>query len=392
MSGLRMPGVFKAEGVVLRHSRGCASFLGSGCDCSPAFQAQVYARGRGKTVRRSFRSLAEARAWRAQAQVDLRRGALSVPTRVTLAQAAETWLAAAEVGVVRTRSGRAYKPSALRTYRGALGLYLLPSLGSLRLSAITRNRVQDLVDGLVAAGHAPSTVRNAVLPLRAIYRRAVEREEVSVNPTVKLRLPAVLGRRERVACPVQARALLDALPVEDRAWWAIALYAGLRRGELMALGWEHVDLDAGLIRVERSWDRRAGFIEPKSRAGVRRVPLPSALRAELVALALRHGRPRGGLVFSRDGERPLDSSTMSERAKRAWRTAGVDPVGLHECRHSYASLMIAAGVNAKSLCAYMGHSSITVTLDRYGHLLPGNEVQAAGLLDRYLDAAVRSVS
>lgn len=60
------------------------------------------------------------------------------------------------------------------------------------------------------------------------------------------------------------------------------------------------------------------------------------------------------------------------------------PVGFHEARHSYASLAIAAGVNAKALSTYMGHSSITVTLDRYGHLMPGNESDAAALLDTYL--------
>ena len=64
------------------------------------------------------------------------------------------------------------------------------------------------------------------------------------------------------------------------------------------------------------------------------------------------------------------------------------PIGLHEARHSYASLMIAAGVNAKALSTYMGHASITITLDRYGHLFPGNEAEAAGLLDTYLAAAL----
>jgi integrase len=63
---------------------------------------------------------------------------------------------------------------------------------------------------------------------------------------------------------------------------------------------------------------------------------------------------------------------------------GLDPIGLHECRHTFASLMIAAGVNAKALATYMGHSSVTITLDRYGHLMPGNEDEAAGLLDEYL--------
>jgi integrase len=63
------------------------------------------------------------------------------------------------------------------------------------------------------------------------------------------------------------------------------------------------------------------------------------------------------------------------------------PVGLHECRHTYAAFMIAAGVNAKALSTYMGHSTITITLDRYGHLLPGNEHEAATLLDNWLERA-----
>ena len=63
-------------------------------------------------------------------------------------------------------------------------------------------------------------------------------------------------------------------------------------------------------------------------------------------------------------------------------------MGLHECRHTFASLMIAAGVNAKALSTYMGHSSITITLDRYGHLMPGNEQGSAGLLNDYLKSAL----
>ena len=67
--------------------------------------------------------------------------------------------------------------------------------------------------------------------------------------------------------------------------------------------------------------------------------------------------------------------------------AALEPITLHECRHTFASLMIAAGVNAKALSTFMGHSSITITLDRYGHLFPGNEAEAAGLLDAFLERA-----
>ena len=79
--------------------------------------------------------------------------------------------------------GEPYKPSALRRYEAALRKTLLPELGTLRLSAVTRARIQRLVDELIQAGYAPSTVCNAVLPLRAIYRRALEQEVVAINPT-----------------------------------------------------------------------------------------------------------------------------------------------------------------------------------------------------------------
>ena len=90
-------------------------------------------------------------------------------------------------------------------------------------------------------------------------------------------------------------------------------------------------------------------------------------------------------MFSNHRGQPFASGWIAERASAAWRKAGLEPIGLHECRHTYAAFMIAAGVNAKALATYMGHSSITITLDRYGHLMPGNEQQAAHMLSSYLE-------
>src|SRR5439155_7001872 len=103
--------------------------------------------------------------------------------------------------------------------------------------------------------------------------------EVAVNPTLKLSLPALKPTRERVARPEEAAGLIAALPLADRALWATALYAGLRRGELQALDWADLDLEQRLMRVERAWDRRAGLIEPKSKAGKRRVPISETCAA-----------------------------------------------------------------------------------------------------------------
>ena len=153
--------------------------------------------------RRTFATVGEARAWRLEMQVAVRRGLARAPSAVTLREAAAEWLSAAEAGIVRTRSGEVYKPSALRSYREALKSGLA-ELGDLRLTALTGNHVQDFVDRQVAAGRAPSTVRNSLLPLRAMYRRALQRGEVGVNPTLRLSLPAARARRERVARPEEA--------------------------------------------------------------------------------------------------------------------------------------------------------------------------------------------
>jgi integrase len=338
-----------------------------------------------KTIRKTFRTLAEARTWRHESQVALRKGLLRSPSQTTLTEAADAWLAAAEAGSVRTRTGEAYKPSAVRAYRQALRHRVLPLLGSRRLTAISHNTVQDFADQLSADGLSPSSVRNTILPLRAIFRRAHRRGEIAINPTFGLTLPAVRGQRERVAAPTEVGPLLDALNPNDRVIFATALYAGLRAGELQALQWEDIDLLGNVIQVRRGWDRQAGFVAPKSRSGNRRVPVTASLRRELLHHRLQQGTGAQGFVFPNpDGTKPFNPGTLKLHTTKAWKVSGLTPIGLHECRHSYAAYMIAAGINSKALSTYMGHSSITITLDRYGHLLPGNEPQAADLLDAWL--------
>ncbi len=93
-----------------------------------------------------------------------------------------------------------------------------------------------------------------------------------------------------------------------------------------------------------------------------------------------------GRVFASDRQ----IRAQADRAGDVWKDASLTRITLHEARHTYASLMIAAGVNAKALSSYMGHANIAITLDRYGHLMPGNEAEAATLLDAYLDRGARA--
>jgi integrase len=220
--------------------------------------------------------------------------------------------------------------------------------------------------------------------LGAIYARAVHRDEIEISPTLGVKVPAARNGRERFATPDEATRLLAAVPKRDRAVWATAMYAGLRRGELMALRWTDIDLRAGTIDVRRSWDPEHGPGDTKNR-NRRRVPIAATLREHLAVERLR--QPHGvALCFGLAANRPFRADRLQERADNAWKNAELERLTLHDCRHTFASFAIAAGVNAKALSSYMGHSSVAITLDRYGHLMPGNEAEAAALLDVYLNA------
>ena len=158
----------------------------------------------------------------------------------TLREAWTVWLEGAKAGTIRTRSGDPYKPSALRSYDLGMEARVLPVLEGVKVSRLELRDFQDLADQLLADGHDPSTIRNTFMGVRALYRRAVARGEVAVNPTAGLQLPAVRGRRDRIASVNEADKLLAVLPAGDRALWATAFFAGLRRGELMALDVNHV--------------------------------------------------------------------------------------------------------------------------------------------------------
>jgi integrase len=369
-----------STGITPRHARRCTAKNGGDCTCTPTWQASAYDARTGRKVRKTFSTKTAAKQWRQDAYTALRSGELSADRGSILGVAAEQWLADVRAGYVTNRSGDPFKPSAIRAYEKNLRLRVLPVLGYLRLREIKPRDVQALVDGLVRDGLAPATIDATLTPLRSLYRRAVVRGEATSNPTRGVEKPAVRCKPRRIVPPDEAAAMIDALPPEARVLWATAFYAGLRYGELVALRWRDVDLATGVIQVRRGWDPVEGEIEPKSRKGRRAVPVPAVLRDYLVEHRMRGGE---GRVFGSASK----VRRQAEAAAKVWRERGLSVLAPHEARHTYASLMIAAGVNAKALSTFMGHANISITFDLYGHLFPGSEAQAADLLDNYLARA-----
>jgi integrase len=385
-----------SEGIRVRHSRACRTAASGRCNCKPSYEAFVFLKRQGRKVRKTFPTQAAAKAWRADALTAANRGRLRAPTQIKLRDAAEAFIKGARDGAIPTRSGRRYKPATLRGYERALRLRVYPALGDTRLSDITRADVQDLADQLTADGLSASTVQNTLDPLRKVFDRAVRRDVVAVDPTEGLELRRPDGKRDRIAAPAEAAKLLAALPDDERALYATAMYAGLRRGELRALRWSDIDLPGRRIRVERGWDDEEGEQDGKSDAARRPVPIPKPLSRELAAHKLRTGRDGDALVFGMTAIAPFDPSGVRRRALAAWKAANkqrdaddqLEAIGLHESRHTCASGLIASGANPKTIQEVMGHATIAVTFDIYGHLMPGGLDDALEAFDAYLAAAV----
>jgi integrase len=242
----------------------------------------------------------------------------------------------------------------IRTYEVWIDSRLRPALGTRKLVDLHRDDVQDFAEELIAEGLDASTVRSILMPLRVIYRRAIQRGEVSVNPTAYLELPALEGTRNHVADPKLATELIAA------------------------------DSKAGVIHVERSMDSVEGEIDPKSKAGKRVVPLCDHLRVYLAPHIARLGR-KTGLVFGDTATVPYDYGKTTRRAYSAFKKAKLERFTLHELRHSLRSYLDAIPtISDTRVDRYMGHSDNSMRA-RYTHSLDGQLALDAAALDEYLD-------
>ncbi len=389
------------EGLRPRHARQCRSRRSDACSCEPSWEASVYSKIEKRKIRRTFPTRQEAISWRRRNLSLADNGQLRTPTRMTLTETGHAWVAMAGAGEILNRSGRQYKPSALRTIEQDLRLRLIPALGPHGMSEIAKADLQRLVGELLRKGLSASKIHNTITAAQVLWRDfdliTGTDNLLTFDPTRGLRLPAVTSYRDRIATPDEARRLIAALKEEDRALWATAMYAGVRCGELRALRVENIDLPMKRIRIRKGWDQYEGEIEPKSEKGKRSTVVIGLVHDLLIDHLQRTERTGTDLVFGRTATSPFNINTAHSRARRAWSVAReredaenmipeverIRRIGLHECRHTAVSHMLDAGIAIDKVSKFMGHSSITVTIDLYGHLLPDGEAEAATLLDAY---------
>jgi integrase len=387
----------KYPGIQVRHSRvkdrkgdsmPCPGEAGGRCRCRRSYRVRYRDEKGQPRWSRVMHSEAEARNW----QTDRRRGGGAAASEETFADLWERWLAAARSGAIAKRGGEAYADRTLDLYERNIARHVLGEYGDRSAASLTAQDWQLLVDALHRGADERSPLaRNSLQvimsALGAVYRWACAptRAFLPANTVRGLEMPARDEKcRDRIAPPHEARLLLAALEGASRCYpcdeldFALALYAGLRNCERGPLDWQWIELDRGRLHVRKS----------KTKAGIRTLPIVKVLRPILRREWLRQGKPASGPVVRGPQGGTVGYDKQRRRVRKAWAEAKLDPITPHECRHTFASYLIASRLNAKAVTVLMGHSSVQITFDRYGHLFPGHEEEAAERLDSYIAAAV----
>jgi integrase len=403
------------SGIVVIHSRRCPKSsrndLAGACDCKPVHEAWVWDAQANKKIRKRFDTPSGAKHWHEDAVVALRQGALRAPTATTIRSAAERLVDGMRDGSILSRSRKPYKPSTCRDYERILNQHILcdRQLANRKLGAVRWEDMQAFVDYLREQGLSPSTVHNILDPLRVIFHRA--RREIAVNPMLDLELPAVSGRRERIEPSTVAVQMIEMLPDSEQAFWAVALFVALRRGELRALRVLDIDFDEDVINVCRGWDPVEGIIDLKSEAGHRSPPMAGIVREKLRAHIMRTGRRGEDFVFGRTATGPFYPSTVRARAMTAWgwrqtckrvpgltkggnpktktewikaREDAIEPLSPHEARHCAITYFIQAGFTLEEARMWAGHADIRMTI-RYTHVQKDAQKAAKRKLDAFIN-------
>lgn len=349
----------------------------------------------GKTRPRwvgGFTTRTAAKKARDAARHAVNRGTYVAPQDLTVADYLRRWVEAHAV---------ALKPSTAKSYRDNIERYLIPRLGHERVQSLSPSLLslvlRDLYEkgGVGGKALSPRTVEFARAVLRKAMDDAVIDRIVEVNPVVGTKRPKTVKPHHTVWSSAELRRFLTATKGQPfSALWVLAAGTGMRRGELLALRWLQVDLEAGVVVVERSVtsiNRELHYVTTKNHER-REVPIDSRTTAQLRAWRKTQTAERlawgaaykdsEGLVFTWESGAPVSGDYVTKQFVRAQRLADVPRITLHEVRHTHASILLREGVPVHVVSARLGHKDASVTLNVYAHHIPEDSTRVLDVFSR----------
>jgi integrase len=309
-----------------------------------------------------------ARLARVEAQAQNVRAAARGGKETTFIEVGEEWLE------LQTH----LRPRTHDLYRTALHRHLAPRIGTMPIGDVDEDVIAGVIADLEIQGLSGWTVRGILVPLGRVLAYAVRRRLIPENPIRRLERrerPHVVRREMRILRSEEIDALLRAATPAYHPLLATAVFTGARQSELLGLQWVDVDFDGGVVHVRRQLDRSGSYTEPKTPKALRGVVLMPSLAALLHKQRIRssHGGPTDP-VFAIASGRPMYYRNVTRRGlaaamtKAALAREGEPRLRFHDLRHTYASLLIAQGLNVVFISRQLGHASPSMTLDVYGGL------------------------
>lgn len=351
----------------------------------------------GKRRAKQFGRKKDADAFLATASYEVRQGTHTADSQsITVEKAAENWLA-------RGRREN-LEPSTLAAYGQQVSLHIKPFLGGRRLNQLTKPMIEEFRDTLLDKGRSRAMAKRVLASLSSMIKEAQRVGYVAQNVAQGVTVKRSARDKAKIKPPTkqEMRLLIDAAgrggPM-DLPFLMLLLFAGLRASEIRALPWRNVDLKKGTVTIDQRADLKNVIGPPKSASGFRTIPLPPATVAELRKWKLRCAKSDLDLVFPSAAGTPFFHANIVIRFQEPVQiAAGVckpklrqgkpvldkdeEPIleglyGLHDFRHAAASLWIEQRVAPKRVQTWMGHHSIQVTFDTYGHLFSALEDDTA---------------
>jgi integrase len=337
---------------------------------------------------KTFARRKDAEDYRATVKVDIRKGVHTAPSKsVTVAQAAGDWLTYA--------TGEGLERATIAYYKTHVA-HIVTRIGNQKLASLTKPSINEFRDELVA-DLSRALASKVMVSLRAILKDAERRGNVAQNVATGVSVKRSTRDKPKLVVGVhiptvdETRRIIAAAKGQYRPLLLTAISTGLRSSELRGLRWEDVDLEKGEVNVRQRADRYSHIGPPKSKASRRTVPIMPMLINTLREWKLKCSPSEGGLAFCTSSGRVARHGDLVRKVfiptvKRAGLLDGDGKpkyTGLHTLRHFYASRLINAradgglGLPPKVVQERMGHSSITMTMDRYGHLFPRGDDDGA---------------
>ena len=352
---------------------------------------------RNQKIKSGFRTRKEAEAALATTMTEANKGEYIEPSRMTVKDYLTKWL---EDSVKHNN-----KKSTLVNYKYLLETHVFEEIGEIELGSLQPRHLQQLysdklqngrVDG--EGGLSATTVRRIHAVLRKALSTAVKWQLIRLNPADAVDAPKQSRKEMKCLTKEDVETFLEAVQSDTyKVLYLVAIMTGMRRGEILGLRWQDVDLDNGQASIRQSYialhDGSMHLDTTKTKGSERTVALPNsvvqALRKHKV-LQAAHQLKLGpaykdhDLVFASEMGTPINASNLNRNFKQTLKKAGLPNIRPHDLRHTHATLMLQEGVHPKIVSERLGHSSIQITLDTYSHVLPNLQSEAAQKLDKAL--------